>query len=79
MYSTISTPAITDLYMPKDPVNDKDSTKLIDDLALTLLRDNDNKTYYYNGIFENAISKNDVRTNENLKKLHDWQQLIKDK
>ncbi len=58
--TTISAPTMTDLYMPKDPVNDKDSTKLINDLALTLLLGDDNKIYYYHGIFENAASKNEI-------------------
>ena len=58
--TTISTPTMTDLYMPKDPINEKDSTKLIDDLALTLLLDDNNKVYYYNGVFDIAFSKNEI-------------------
>ena len=58
--TTLSTPTMTDLYMPKDPVNEKDSTKLTDDLALTLLLDDDNKIYYYNGIFDKAASRNEI-------------------
>jgi len=56
---TISTPTVTDLYMPKD-TTDKDSIKLIDDLALTLLLDDNNKIYYYNGIFSDAVNANQV-------------------
>lgn len=55
--TTISTPTVTDLYMPKDA---PDSTKLIDDLALTLLLDDNNKIYYYNGIFSDAVNTNQV-------------------
>src|SRR6185436_21050116 len=53
--TTMSTPKATDLFMPKDPTNNKDSTKLINDLALTLLLDDDNRVYYYNGIFNDAV------------------------
>ena len=55
--TTISTPTMTDLYIPKDS---RDSTKLRDDLALTLLLDDDNKIYYYNGLFDRAASKNEI-------------------
>lgn len=58
--TTISTPTVTDLYMPKDPNNNKDSTKLINDLALTLLLDDDNRVYYYNGIFNDAVIENKI-------------------
>src|SRR4030095_3085772 len=58
--TTMSTPKATDLFMPKDPTNIKDSTKLIDDLALTLLLDEGNRVYYYNGIFDNAMSSNAI-------------------
>jgi biopolymer transport protein ExbD len=57
--TTMSTPKATDLFMPKDPTNG-DSTKLIDALALTLLLDEDNRVYYYNGIFDNAMSSNAI-------------------
>ena len=57
--TTISTPMVTDLYMPKE-VDDKDPQKLINDLALTLLLDDNNKIYYYNGLFEDAISANQI-------------------
>ena len=58
--TTMSTPKATDLFMPKDPTNIKDSTKLVDDLALTLLLDEDNRVYYYNGIFDNAMNSNTI-------------------
>jgi len=58
--TTISTPKATDLFMPKDPTNVRDSTQLIDGLALTLLLDDNNKVYYYHGIFNNAVSANKI-------------------
>src|SRR4030095_10610606 len=58
--TTMSTPKATDLYMPKDLTNIKDSTKLINDLALTLLLDDDNRVYYYNGIFNDALIANEI-------------------
>ena len=57
--TSISTPTVTDLYMPKD-LPGKDSTKLIDDLALTLLLNDNNKVYYYIGIFNNAVNTNQI-------------------
>ena len=57
--TTISTPTVTDLFMPKDTI-DKDPPKLIDDLALTLILDDNNKIYYYNGDFNDAISSNQI-------------------
>ena len=57
--TTISTPTVTDLYMPKDTV-DIDPPKLIDDLALTLLLDDNNKVYYYNGVFNDAVRSNKI-------------------
>ena len=58
--TTISTPTMTDLYMPKEPVDDEDSTKLHDDLALTLLLDDNNKIYCYNGAFNKASGNNEI-------------------
>lgn len=58
--TTVSRPTVTDLYMPKDPVNKDDSTKLIDDLALTLLLHNNNDVYYYHGTFDDAFRTNRV-------------------
>lgn len=58
--TTMSTPKATDLFMPKDPTDIKDSTKLINDLALTVLLDDNNKIYYYNGIFNDALQANEI-------------------
>jgi len=58
--TTISAPTMTDLYIPKDPVDKKDSTKLTNELALTLLLDDNNKVYYYNGIFTDALKTNQI-------------------
>lgn len=57
--TTMSTPKITDLFMPKegDIIN---PPKLIDDLALTLLLDDNNKVYYYQGIFNDAVGTNKI-------------------
>lgn len=51
--TTMSTPTITDLYLPKEGL-ETDPPKLINDLALTILLDANNKIYYYNGIWEDA-------------------------
>jgi len=56
--TTMSTPKATDLFMPKD-----DSTHpqpLPNSLALTLLLDDNNKVYYYNGDFNEAASANKI-------------------
>ena len=58
--TTISTPTVTDLFMPKDPIDEKDPPKLINDLALTLLLDDNNKIYYYHGIFSDAVNTNNI-------------------
>ena len=58
--TTISSPSVTDLYMPKQPPDEKDPPKLINDLALTLLLDDNNKIYYYNGLFEDAVSTDQI-------------------
>ncbi len=55
--TTISTPTVTDLFMPKES---PDSTKLSNDLALTLLLDDNNKVYCFNGAFDIAFSKNEI-------------------
>ena len=57
--TAMSTPTATDLFMPKDPTV-KDSTKLINDLALTVLLDDNNKVYYYHGIFNDALQANAI-------------------
>lgn len=51
--TTMSTPTVTDLYMPKEGP-ETDPPKLINDLALTILLDANNKIYYYNGNWEDA-------------------------
>lgn len=51
--TTISTPTITNLYMP-DTKPDPHPPKLIDELALTILLDANNKIYYYSGNWEDA-------------------------
>jgi len=58
--TTISTPTMTDLYMPKDPINEKDSTNLSEDLALTFLLDDNNKVYYYEGTFDKMLITNRI-------------------
>ena len=58
--TTISKPTVTDLYMPKDPVNEKDSSKLINDLALTLVLNGNNEIFYYHGRFEDAFKTNQI-------------------
>ena len=57
--TTMSTPGVTDLYMPRDhevPV----PPQLSNSLALTLLLDDNNKIYYYHGGFDNAIKSNEI-------------------
>jgi biopolymer transport protein ExbD len=51
--TTISTPTITNLYMP-DTNPDPHPPKLDDELALTILLDANNRIYYYNGNWEDA-------------------------
>jgi len=55
--TTISTPMVTDLYMPKDST---DSTNLSEDLALTVLLDDNDKVYYYEGPFDKAATTSRV-------------------
>ena len=54
--TTISTPSVTDLYMPKDG----DLTPLPKSLALTLLLDDKDKIYYYQGDLNDALAANEV-------------------
>jgi len=57
--TTISTPTMTDLYMPSDkPVTVP--PQLSSSLALTLLLEDNNKIYYYHGDFDNAIKSNEI-------------------
>ena len=58
--TTMSKLTATDLFMPKDPINKTDSTKLINDLALTLMLDDNNKIYYYRGNFNDALKAREI-------------------
>jgi len=57
--TTMSTPKATDLFMPKE-ADVIHSPKLIDDLVLTLILDDNNRIYYYNGIFNDALNTNKI-------------------
>ena len=57
--TTISDPTVTDLFMPNDK-QVKDSTTLADSYALTVLLDDNNKIYYYQGGWENAKNSNNI-------------------
>jgi len=56
--TTISTPTVADLFMPKDKTIDPQ--KLSKSLALTILLDDDNKIYYYHGDLEDALKTNEI-------------------
>lgn len=57
--TTISTPGVTDLYMPGDkPVTVP--PQLSNSLALTLILDDNNRIYYYHGDLNNAIKSNEI-------------------
>jgi biopolymer transport protein ExbD len=56
--STISAPTVTDLFMPKDDVDSPQP--LPKSLALTLLLDDHDKIYYYNGDFNEAANTNKI-------------------
>ena len=56
--TTMSTPKATDLFMPKDDTNHPQP--LPNSLALSLLLDDNNKVYYYNGDFNEAASANKI-------------------
>jgi biopolymer transport protein ExbD len=56
--TTMSTPKATDLFMPKDDINHPQS--LPNGLALSLLLDDNNKVYFYNGDFKEAASTNKI-------------------
>ena len=56
--TTMSTPKATDLFMPKDDTTHPQP--LPNSLALSLLLDDNNKIYYYNGDFHEAASTNKV-------------------
>jgi len=56
--TTMSTPKATDLFMPKDDTSHPQP--LPNSLALSLLLDNNNKVYYYNGDFKEAVNANKI-------------------
>lgn len=56
--TTISTPTVTDLFMPRDET--AVPQKLPKSLALTLLLNDENKIYYYHGDMEDAIRANEI-------------------
>ena len=55
--TTISSPTVTDLYMPKDGLI---TNRLPESLALTLLLADDNKIYYYHADFTEAVKANNI-------------------
>ena len=57
--TTVSTPMVTDLYMPKDD-GIMNPTPLPESLALTLLLNDNNKIHYYHGDFTNAVKSNKI-------------------
>lgn len=57
--TTISSPMVTDLYMPKDD-SVTNPTPLPESIALTVLLDDNNKIYYYHGDFTKAIKTNKI-------------------
>ena len=56
--TTMSTPKATDLFMPKDDITHP--PPLPNSLALTLLLDDNNKVFYYNGDFKEALSASKI-------------------
>jgi len=56
--TTMSTPKATDMFMPKDDISHPQP--LPTSLALTLLLDDNNKVFYYNGDFKEAVSANKI-------------------
>ena len=56
--TTMSTPKAPDLFMPKDDTTHPQP--LPNSLALSLLLDNNNKVYYYNGDFKEAVNANKI-------------------
>lgn len=55
--TTISSPTVTDLYMPKDGLI---TNPLPETLALTLLLAHDDKIFYYHGDFTKAVKTNNI-------------------
>jgi len=56
--TAMSIPKATDLFMPKDDTTHPQP--LPNSLALSLLLDDNNKVYYYNGNFKEAVNANKV-------------------
>ena len=56
--TTISTPTVADLFMPKE--GSVDPTKLSKSLALTVLLDENDKIYYYHGDMYEAMKANEI-------------------
>jgi biopolymer transport protein ExbD len=56
--TTMLTPKATDLFMPKDDITHPQP--LPNSLALSLLLDDNNKIYYYNGDFKDAANANKI-------------------
>jgi len=56
--TTMSTPKATDLFMPKEDL--AYPQPLHNSLALSLLLDDNNKVYYYNGDFKEAANANKI-------------------
>jgi len=56
--TTLSTPKATDLFMPKDDLTHP--PPLPNSLALSLLLSDNNKVYYYNGDFNEAVNTNKI-------------------
>ena len=56
--TTMSTPKATDLFMPKEDISRPQP--LPNSLALTLLLDDNNKVFYYNGDFKEAVSASKI-------------------
>src|SRR5687768_11018457 len=53
--NTISSPSVTDLYMPKDTSDTIKQAKLPEGLALTFLLTKSNRVFYYNGAWDDAF------------------------
>jgi len=56
--TTMSTSKATDLFMPKDDISHP--PPLPNSLALSLILDDNNKVYYYNGDFNDAAGANKI-------------------
>ena len=56
--TTLSTPTITDLFMPKDDIDNPQP--LPKSLALTILLSDNDKIYYYHGDFDDVLQANEI-------------------